>query len=346
MRCLQGGTYLVARVFCHVPHTGRQLPRAMSEQWPSLERLLRGKAPGLSPSLAHTALWLAEHLPEVAWRTVDEIAAAARVSPASVVRCLQQVGFDGYNGFRRTVQQGLPASELVWELTRDHAPVTAQASVVGRVIQQEVENLGRLEQLAGQDMQDLARDLAASRTSVFLGSITSAPFAAHAATELNILLGKVRHFDPATGEAWLFVRDAQPDDVVVGICFPRYAEATLKLLRAVKNKVRGVWLLTDEIGPRDSEDIGRLVRLPVTSHGSFGSKASLVALVEILTELLADLAPDPVLGNVDEADEIWRGAKFLNMHAAKPPHGTGRPAAGGRSGPRDRRPPPKGDRDS
>ena len=320
----------------------------MFEQWPSLERLLRGKAPGLTPSLAHTALWLAEHLPEVAWRTVDEIASAARVSPASVVRCLQHVGFDGYNEFKRTVQQGLPASELVWDLTRDHAPVTSQASVIGRVIHQEVENLSRLEQLAGQDIHDLARELAASRTTVFFGSITSAPFAAHAATELNILLGNVRHFDPATAEAWLFVRDATPDDVVVGISFPRYAEATLKLLRAVKNKVRRVWLLTDEIGPRDSEDIGRLVRLPVMSHGSFGSKGSLVALVEILTEMLADLAPDPVLGNVDEADELWREAKFLNMHSTKSQRRPIRPAAASRSGhgPRGRRPAPGGDQDS
>ena len=287
----------------------------MSDQWEGIERQLRAVAPNMSPALARTTMWLADHLPEVAWRTVEEIAAAARVSPASVVRCLQQAGYQGYNAFRRVVQQGLPASELVWELTR--GSTDSSSSVVTQVIQQEHENLARLEALTKPVIMELVQDLLHSRTTVFTGSITSAPLADYAATELNILLGNVRFFDSANSAAWLYVRDSTPEDVIIGISFPRYAQSTLELLRTFKPKVRRVWLLTDEIGPRNVKDLGHLVRLPVTAHGSFRSRASVASLVQILAVLLAETSPQTILAKVDEADEAWREARFVTMYTAQ-----------------------------
>jgi DNA-binding MurR/RpiR family transcriptional regulator len=189
--------------------------------------------------------------------------------------------------------------------------------VVTRVIQQEHENLARLEGLTKPVIMELVQDLLQSRTVIFVGSITSAPLAAYAATELNILLGKVRFFDSADSAAWLHVRDCAPDDVVVGISFPRYAQSTLDLLRKFRPKVRSLWLLTDEIGPRNVRDLGRLVRLPITAHGSFRSRASVVSLVQILAVLLAETSPETILAKVDEADEAWREARFVTMYTAQ-----------------------------
>jgi DNA-binding MurR/RpiR family transcriptional regulator len=283
----------------------------MSELWERLEKQLRTAAPNMTPTLAQTALWVANHLPDVAWRTVDEIAAAANVSPASVVRCLQQVGYKGYNAFRQNVRQGLPSSQLVWELTREH--VELNSSVPRQVVQQEQENLARLEASIEPVIMELVGDIAKCRTVVFTGSITSRPLAAFAAAELNVLLGNVRFLDAASSDAWLYVRDASPEDLVVGISFPRYAHSTLELLRKLEQKVSRVWLVTDEIGPRSFQE-RHLVRLPIASYGVFQSKASVVLLIQILARMLAEKAPDTVLRKAHAAEEAWREAGLVTMY--------------------------------
>lgn len=283
----------------------------MSEPWEHLEKRLRDAAPNLTPTLAHTAVWLANHLPDVAWRTVDEIAAAANVSPASVVRCLQQAGYKGYNAFRQHVRQGLPSSQLVWELTREHVEISS--SVLTQVVQQEQGNLARLEASIEPVLTQVVEDITRSRTVVFTGSITSSPLAAFAAVELNILLGKVRFVDAASSDAWLYVRDASPEDVVVGISFPRYAHSTLELLRKLEQKVYRVWLVTDEIGPRSFQE-RHLIRLPIASYGVFQSKASVILLIQILAGLLTERAPDSVLHKAHAAEEAWREAGLVTMY--------------------------------
>lgn len=283
----------------------------MSQEWAQLEEEVRAKASGLTPTLARTAAWLADHLPDVAWRTVDEVAQAAGVSAASVVRCLQELGYDGYSAFRRAVRQGLPASELVWELTRETR--NSAATAMSEVIQHEQEGLSRLEELISTSIGDFIDDLLAARTVIFTGSITSGPLAAYAGAQLNLLLGKVRYLDAASSDAWLYTRDAVREDVVVGVTFPRYSQATLRLLDRLAPKVRRVWLLTDRMGPSGFDDRGRVVHLPVDAHGRFGSSASFIVLVQILARLLTDRAPDIVLGKVDDADAAWLDEGLLSI---------------------------------
>ena len=257
--------------------------------------------PAIPAQVGRVTVWVAAHLPEVAWNTVGEVAQAAQVSPATVVRALQRVGYSGYSDLQAHVRSSLPPSELVWKLARG-APASG-SSTLSRIVDQEKINLDQLETAVGRELPELARLLAAADHVIVTASLTSVPLGQHLATHLNLLLGTVEFAEAGTASTYVALTRLRPGDVVVGLSFPRYAQATLGTLGIASRTARAV-VLTDRRGPT-LPGAALTLKLPTLSEVHFSSSVALVTVTMALARLLHEAAPERVEENLSRIDRMW-----------------------------------------
>lgn len=284
------------------------------------DALAQGEVPG---QIGRITAWVAAHLPEVAWNTVGEVAQAAEVSPATVVRALQRAGFAGYSDLQDHVRLGLPPSELVWKLARGAS--TSGRSTLASIVEQEKANLDQLEGAVGRELPLLAGVLAEAPRVLVTASLTSVPLGQHLATHLDLLLGTVSFAEAGTARAYAALVGLRPDDLVIGLSFPRYAQLTLEHLDIASRTARTV-IVTDRRGPNLAGAFLTL-KLPALSGVHFSSSVAIVTVTGALARLLHEQAPGRVEDNLSRIDGLWGDLGILHRQ----PGGRGRRGPAGRA---------------
>jgi DNA-binding MurR/RpiR family transcriptional regulator len=203
----------------------------MAQRQP-LMRLLRSRAEALSPSQRIVARQVLTNYQAVAFATVADLARAANVSEATVVRFANALGFSGYPAFqkeiRRIVRADLKGTDRFHLLERQRP---ATGGTLERVLAEELDNLGHLRGSADADaLRRAAAALRAARRVLVIGARGAAPLAFHLWFALDKLgLDATRSLTADTEASDRLCRMDERDAVVV-IGFPRYLRAKVALL--------------------------------------------------------------------------------------------------------------------
>lgn len=252
-----------------------------------------------APSAVRRALiWLAQHTPEVAWQRVDAIAQHAGVSPASVVRAVQRAGFQGFVDLQAQIRALDPVIPPAWQTV---APVQ---DMMTSVLAQEIANLTELEPTLRAQIDVIADWLLSRQHLIVTASLMTASLAEHVALNLRYLLGGVDFVDAVSSQAWMYLRDLQSEDGVVGISYPRYSPRTAAFLAQCVKRTPHVLWITDLGGPSLPAEL--VLRLPSASTSHYSSTVALMALIQILAHELADREPKRIRKNIEAADAVWR----------------------------------------
>lgn len=217
-----------------------------------LIRLVEARAASLSPSQARLARHLLANYQTVAFSTVAELARAAQVSEATVVRFAVALGFDGYPALqkevRRLVRADLKGTER-FHLMSDRRP--AGTGALERLLEAEADNLRQLRDVAdGRALAEAARALRAARRVLVVGARGAAPLAFHLWFALDKLGLDVARSLGADTEALDRIGRMDARDVVVAIGFPRYLRAMVGLLElAGRRGVRRISLTDSPLAP-------------------------------------------------------------------------------------------------
>lgn len=251
-----------------------------------------------SPTLMATAQWIKDHVVEIAWKTVDQVARESLVSPASVIRSCRSMGFDGFSALQRLVRDALPTTENLVERLGDSDALTPTR----KVIEQERANLDRFDASLTKQVTALASILLGARRIGVMAGLTSTALGAYVASHLNFLLGNVSFYETESSGSWIFLRDAQASDVALVLTFPRYATAARTMIQQCKNHGLHTVVLTDQLGK--SLSTGELtVTLPV-SGDLFSAGPPTTVLVQMLAHELRNQDPTRILTRLQDMDSV------------------------------------------
>lgn len=252
-----------------------------------LMRLLEARAATLSPSQTRLARHLLANYQAVAFSTVAELARAARVSEATVVRFAVALGFAGYPALqkevRRLVRADLKGTER-FHLMTERQP--AGASPFDRLLETELDNLQQLRGVAdGQPLVPAAQALRAARRVLVVGVRGAAPLAFHLWFALDKLGLDVARSLGADTEAMDRIGRMDGRDVVVAIGFPRYLRAMVGLLElAGRRGVRRITLTDSPFAPLKGEIA---LHAPAESASFVAFHAAPLVLLNALIEEVA-----------------------------------------------------------
>jgi len=197
-----------------------------------LVRQLESRGADLPPSQRALARHVLANYQSVAFATVADLARAAGVSEATVVRFANALGFSGYPALqkevRRIVRADLKGTERFHLLERQRP---RGSGTLDRVLAEEMDNLGHLRGTAdAAALRQAGGVLRRARRILVVGARGAAPLAFHLWFALDKLGLDVARSLAADTEATDRLSRLDRRDAVVVIGFPRYLRAKVRLL--------------------------------------------------------------------------------------------------------------------
>jgi len=285
----------------------KSLSRAISQEMQAGALIrLRGLYPSLKTALRKVAdLVLAK--PELAiYASVNEVAAAARVSEATVMRLCRILGFRGFQDFKIAL-----ARELVSPLKRLHEEVSEgddPATIVRKVFQANIAALqDTLEVLNMTAMAEAARLMLASRSLLIIGVGTSGPIVEDAANKFFRLGLNVK----AITDAHLMMMAAAlltPEDVLLAVSHSGSTRDPVDTARVAREAGAQVICITNNsLSPLTK--VADLVLVTASRETRFrqeamSSRLCQTSIVDSLYTLMALARPETALENLRKIENV------------------------------------------
>ena len=253
------------------------------------------------------AEYIAENYDKAVFLTAAKLGKTVGVSESTVVRFATQLGYDGYPGFQKALEELVRNKLNSIQCMEVAYGRIAQSEILETVLQSDIEKIKMT--LAGieQDAFDLAVETMLHAKRIYIVGIRScAPLASFLGFYLNLIFDNVTLVNTnSASEIFEQLIRISEDDVIIGISFPRYSMRTLKALEFASNRKAKVITLTDSVhSPMNLYSSCNLI-----ARSDMASIVdSLVAPLSVVNALVVALCmkkQTEVISTLGTLEEIW-----------------------------------------
>ncbi len=239
--------------------------------------------------------------------TAAKLGETVGVSESTVVRFAIQLGYKGYPGFQKALEE-LVRNKLnsIQRMEVTYGRIS-QSEILGTVLQSDIEKIKQTLSVIDHKAFDLAIDTILSAKRIYVVGIRScAPLASFFGFYLNLICENVTVVDTnSSSEIFEQLIRISEEDVIIGISFPRYSMRTLKALEFASNRKAKVITLTDSIhSPMNLYSSCNLI-----ARSDMASIVdSLVAPLSVINALVVALCmkkQNEVVTTLETLEKIW-----------------------------------------
>lgn len=261
----------------------------------------------LSKGQKRLADYVCENYDKAVFLTAARLGEVVGVSESTVVRFATQLGYKGYPGFQKALEE-LVRNRLnsIQRMEVTYGRIS-QSEILTTVLQSDIEKikltLGGIDQKAF----ELAIDTILKARRIYVIGIRScAPLAAFLAFYLNLVCDNVTAVSTnSSSEIFEQLIRINEEDVIIGISFPRYSMRTLKALEFASNRKAKVITLTDSVhSPMNLYSSCNLI-----ARSDMASIVdSLVAPLSVVNAIVVALCmknQGQVVDTLEELEKIW-----------------------------------------
>ena len=203
----------------------------------------------MSKGQKRLADYVTENYDKAVFLTAARLGEVVGVSESTVVRFATQLGYKGYPGFQKALEE-LVRNKLnsIQRMEVTYGRIS-QSEILETVLQSDIEKIKLT--LSGIDQKafELAIDTILSAKRIYVVGIRScAPLASFLCFYLNLVCENVTAVNTnSSSEIFEQLIRINEEDVIIGISFPRYSMRTLKALEFASNRKAKVITLTDSV---------------------------------------------------------------------------------------------------
>jgi DNA-binding MurR/RpiR family transcriptional regulator len=212
-----------------------------------LIHLVRGRIDEMSNGHRQVAEFIIDHYDRAAFLTAAKLGHVVGVSESTVIRFAAALGYAGYPELQ-DVLRDMVKSRLttVDRLLGAAEGMDTQDDTLTAIMQADLDNirltLRDLDRAAFRQAVDL---LGSARRILIVGFRSAGSLALFLSFNLNWILGNVKAAGFTAQDLWEDLVHLGPEDVVLGMTFPRYTRATVQALAAARRRGCRIIALTD-----------------------------------------------------------------------------------------------------
>lgn len=203
----------------------------------------------MSKGQKRLADYVSKNYDKAVFLTAAKLGEVVGVSESTVVRFATQLGYKGYPGFQKALEE-LVRNKLnsIQRMEVTYGRIS-QSEIIEAVLHSDIEKIKLTLDAIDQKAFDLAIDTLLNAKRVYVIGIRScAPLASFLSFYLNLVCENVTLVNTnSSSEIFEQLIRINEEDVIVGISFPRYSMRTLKALEFASNRKAKVITLTDSV---------------------------------------------------------------------------------------------------
>lgn len=247
------------------------------------------------------AKYILENYDKAAFMTAGRLGATVGVSESTVVRFAADLGYDGYPGMRKALQEMIRNHLTSVQRIEVAKELIDESGVLKAVLHSDIDKLVKTMESTDQGSFDAAVEAILKAEHVYIaGMRSSASLASFMGYYLNLLRDNVHLLhDSAVSEVFEQIIRIGKKDVFIGMSYPRYSSRTIKAMRyARKNGATTISLTDCEASPLvDISDITLFARSDMVSFLD-----SLVAPLSLINALIVSIG----IRNKENLSETFR----------------------------------------
>ena len=203
----------------------------------------------MSKGQKRLADYVREDYDKAVFLTAAKLGETVGVSESTVVRFATQLGYSGYPGFQKALEE-LVRNKLnsIQRMDVTYGRIS-QSEILENVLQSDIEKIKLTMNAIDHNAFNLAIDMLQDARHIYVVGIRScAPLAAFMGYYLNLVCDNVITVNSnSASEIFEQLIRINEKDVIIGISFPRYSMRTLKALEFASNRKARVITLTDSM---------------------------------------------------------------------------------------------------
>ncbi|MDK2799917.1 MAG: hypothetical protein PWP27_446 [Clostridiales bacterium] len=263
------------------------------------------------------ANYILNHYDKAAFMTAARLGSVVGVSESTVVRFATELGYDGYPKLQKALQE-LIRTKLTavqrMEITSDRI---GEQDILSTVLHSDMDKIRlTLDEIDKQDFEKIIETILKARKIYILGVRSSAALASFLGFYFNLIFDNVRLVHTTSvSEMFEQILRVGPEDVVIGISFPRYSRRTLKALQYAKDQKSKVVAITDSyLSP-----LVNYANHTIIARSDMASFVdSLVAPLSVINALIVALGmrkKNEVYKTFEQLEHIWDEYQVYEKYA-------------------------------
>ena len=264
--------------------------------------------PKMSKGQKLLADYITDHYDKAVYLTASKLGSVVGVSESTVVRFAGELGYDGYPGLQRALEDMIRTRLTALQRMEVTHSRMDEDNVLPSILQSDIENIKEtmnvVEDAAFKEALDL---ILKAKTIYILGVRSSGPLASFLAYYMNLIFDNVKLVQTnSISETFEQMLKIGPEDVMIGISFPRYSKRTVKAMDFAKSREASVIAITDS----HHSPIAASADCVLKAHGNMVSFVdSMVGPLSLLNALVVALSmsrQDEVKQNLESLENIWK----------------------------------------
>ena len=244
----------------------------------------------MTKSQKKVANYLLFNMDKLLFFTADELAKAANVSTATVVRFARELDFEGYTDMQKAARLLFPVVEAEPEDLPQSSPEEDSSEyLLEKSFRQDIQNLKRtFQDLSREDLERACTLLKTSRRVYLVGMRISRSMATYAYINWGMLRKGVHLIHNEGLDYAEELIEINSEDLIVAFWAPRYNRATYQMLSHAKRQKASVLLITNREFNLTMEegDFDVILRCCMENSSYQSSFVAPVTLVNYLTRQL------------------------------------------------------------
>jgi len=275
--------------------------------------VIQERMPTFSKGQRRIGAYILENCDKAAFMTANRLGKTADASESTVVRFAMELGFDGYPGMQKAMQEAMLhrlSSPQIIENDGDH---------ITKVLHADADLLNRTADTLDRDAFSAAVDAIIQGNCIYIiGVRASAALANLAGYYLGFLFSNV-HIITASGEEMMErLVNVEKGDVVIAFDFPPYSETVVQAVRFCKDTGVTTVSITDRYSSTLAK-VGDHVLVAQSSPFSFaGSLAAPFGVVNTLVAELASKREEVLSKNLNKMDRFKEMDNTYEKKVEKP----------------------------
>lgn len=253
------------------------------------------------------ANFILESYDKAAFMTASKLGKKVGVSESTVVRFAAELGYEGYPSMQRSLQKMIRnrlTSVQRIEVTNDRI---GNQDVLSMVLQSDMDKIRMtLEELDRESFSGAVDAIVGAQKIYIIGVRSSAAIATFLSFYFNLIFDNVIMVSANTAsEIFENMMRVGPEDVVIGVSFPRYSSRTVRAMSFARDRGATTIAITDSEG----SPIAPISKYTLKARSDMASFVdSLVAPLSLVNALLVAVSRkknDDLAATFQHLEQIW-----------------------------------------
>ncbi|MDD7222236.1 MAG: MurR/RpiR family transcriptional regulator [Oscillospiraceae bacterium] len=244
---------------------------------------------------------------KAAFMTACKLGKTVNVSESTVVRFAAELGYDGYPSMQKALQEmirnKLTSIQRI-EVSNDRI---GDQDIMSMVMQSDIEKIRlTLEETDRTSFSHAVEAISSARRVYILGVRSASALANFMSFYFTFIFDNVVHVDTTSiSEVFEQVMRIGPDDVLIGLSFPRYSKRTVKAMQYAKKQGATVIAITDsDVSPlANIADVSLFAKSDMASF--VDSLVAPLSLVNALIVAVSRVKNDQLEATFGKLESIW-----------------------------------------